>query len=114
MLNIAQAEEWRKGFNAFVGQYIIGQGDVVDKNEDTYGWRDYKATQHGKKCGLYIDSDATVKEDTVYEFQDSFAENTDEAVLEVSPVNCHCGQIEDRTVRVKADLSDVIGSIFRP
>lgn len=109
---MAMSPETQKEYDAALKQATIQHGGVLDHRTSTFGWEDYRASEHLRRCGGV--SNEEVEEDDWYEFAGTFAgpEEGHKHGLLVSGVTCLCGELADRSVRWDADRSEIAEAVF--
>ena len=107
---MAMSPEAQEEYNRALKIALIRHGSVIEKNPSTYGWADYQATEHLRQCGGW--SLWNADEDTWHEFVDSYAGSEAKHGLALERVTCNCGHLAVRTVRWKAELSEVAEAVF--
>lgn len=107
---MAMSHEAQEQYNRALKVALIKNGSVVDLRPSTYGWQNYDDTEHLRRCGGW--SLWNADEDTWHEFVDSYAGSEAKHGLALQRVTCNCGQLAARTVRWRAELSEVAEAVF--
>jgi hypothetical protein len=119
--------DFKNEFKKLVVETALSHGIVVDLRASEYGWKDYEAGYHIKgqnttqrnreglpapaPCSWVVTDETTFTEENVYEYGDTF-NGTEGIFINVSPVSCACGQLENRAVRYEGKTAEFIPLMF--
>jgi hypothetical protein len=93
-----------------LGRLIVEHGHVVRDERShllTYGWVDYDADNHARKCRVLPLGSPWAE--WWSEFEGTFVENSNHEGVEVK-VMCECKRLNGRVIRWEAKLRDVMRS----
>lgn len=99
---------------ALIVSKLMANGDVVSLDPTYYGgWESYGDTVHLQECGGKADPDTKLEETYVREFMGTFYEgDSSVAVVELKGVSCNCGNLTDRTIRLKSTIGEFIFTLL--
>lgn len=107
--------EVRREYERHLMAVVLRQGALVSPDESIYGWIDYERPWDGRPAHLTVcpPTGKHVEEMTWHEFAGTFYEgDTGVHGVQVTGVNCACGQLRNRKVRWSATVSEVAEAVF--
>lgn len=107
---MAMSPEVQREYDRALRSALIDRAQVIEVRPSTYGWADYEATEHIRRCGGY--STEAVEEDAWREFVDSWNGDKEEHGLRLAGVNCSCGRLVNRNMRWTADRAEIAEAVF--
>lgn len=84
---------------------------IMDDQVSPYGYTDFKATSHLRKCGVASLEGAEVYEKTYSMFAGTFVDNENEVGINVKYVSCQCGEVKGRFGRWAGSFAELINKI---
>ena len=108
---MTMSDEVRAEYHEMMSRVVWKCGSVVSETADIFGWVDYEATKHIRRCEMA--SRGVPVEDSWYEFAGTFTDDLYRYGVTIPDVTCACGQVRKRSVRV-ADyqVSSFIEAVF--
>lgn len=110
-------EKYKEALREFMVKY--GEPAKVDQEKEYdwervnyYGWHDFDSFDHLTNCKAVIPDGAKLKEYTYSMFAGTFVDSDDEVGVEVYPVHCECGELENITLRYVGSFGDVIQKLI--
>lgn len=107
---MSMSPEVRREYEGALARVVIRCGNVVKSCHSIYGWSDYDATMHLRRCG--VTSHGVPVETEWYEFVGTFDDNAEVHGVMLSSVTCTCGRLSRRSLRWAGTVHEVAEAVF--